>query len=91
MKRRCLVEAITYQVYTPLELSDLLAEAVSRMLYENAKHGYQIDEELENFVNDALRSYTRCNNNVADRLTIDIAANSEAFGEVLMMPVSVEL
>lgn len=91
MNRRCLVEAVTYQVYTPVELSDHLAEAVSRMLYYLAKHGYQLSEELEDVALDALRDYSRCNSKVADILAMDIAEESEVFSEETLMSVSVKL
>lgn len=91
MIRRCLVEPFTYQVYTPIELSDHLAEAVSRMLFYLAKHGYQLSEDLEDVALDALRDYSRCHYNVADVLVMDIAEDSEVFSEEKLISVSVKL
>lgn len=87
MIRRCLIEPVNYQVYTPVELSDHLAEAVSKMLLECAKHGYRLSEELEDCALDALRAYSKCNSNVADVLAMD----KEVTNVELLMSVSVKM
>lgn len=87
MITRCLVEPVDLKVYVPVDLADMLADVVSRILEYDSRTGYSLPDDLISDALDALSSYSCTNIEVCAA----IRATKRSISHEGLMSVEVEL